>query len=316
MLRRIGDSSLLAMARPALLQARALRPAPARDDKAVLAWNGLLLRSLCEAAGRVGDARYRAAAVALGARLGQALQAGPLGRTLSPDAPAASLEDRAALGLGLLALHALTGDAAALLQAARLGDEILTLHQDPVTGSLLAGRVLAPELPLQPSPVEDGAEPSAVGLALLLLLGLQALGDRALSAERVRQATQAAVARLSDQGWRGPTLARALARQGRPARCLVLTGAQDDPVRAALLQVAARRGPRDLAVLVFDPAQPEAPALLHRFGSLVGKAQPGPAQAWLCEGASCRLPQRDPQALGAALQHQPAAAKPSGSFST
>jgi uncharacterized protein YyaL (SSP411 family) len=295
-LRRHGAPGLVALARPRLRAARARRPAPARDDKAVVAWNGMLLTSLARAAGLLGEARYRAAAQALATRLLEA----PLRRTLAPDAPdapGAVLDDRAWVTTGLLALHTVDGDPRWLLGASSLGVEMLTCHQDPDTGALLHGPVGAAAVPVARSPLQDGAEPGPAAVALLALQRLVALGDAAIDAADVARALDAACARLPDREDHHPTLLRALARHHRPARTLTLTGAASDPALRALLAVAARRAPRDVTVAVADPTG----ALAPRFAAFANRGTPGRAQAWLCEGASCRLPVSDPDALAASL---------------
>ena len=47
----------------ALLERRSTRPQPARDDKALAAWNGLAIAAFAEAGRLLGEARYTAAAV-------------------------------------------------------------------------------------------------------------------------------------------------------------------------------------------------------------------------------------------------------------
>ena len=53
----------LAEARARLLERRATRAQPARDDKALAAWNGLAIAALAEAGRLLGEERYTAAAV-------------------------------------------------------------------------------------------------------------------------------------------------------------------------------------------------------------------------------------------------------------
>ena len=253
----------------------------------------MLLVSLARAAGRLGEGRYRAAAQALAARL----LTNPLARTLAAGAPAAVLDDRAWLVAGLLAVHRVDGDPRWLLAASAAGVEMLTLHQDPETGSLLHSPVGAAAVPVARSPLQDGAEPGAAAVALLVLQRLVALGDRSLDSAAVARALDAACARLPDREDHHPTLLRALARHHRPARTLTLTGAIADPALQALLSVVGRRAPRDLSVAVADPDGD----LAGRFSTFTNRGTAGRAQAWLCEGASCRLPVSDPDALAALL---------------
>ena len=59
---RLAESSLAA-SRARLLDRRSTRPQPARDDKALAAWNGLAIAALAEGGRLLGEERYTAAAV-------------------------------------------------------------------------------------------------------------------------------------------------------------------------------------------------------------------------------------------------------------
>ena len=90
------DAALAERVRTRLFEARALRTLP-RDDKAVIAWNGLVLSAFARAASL--DARYREAGARLAERLAVVVEAGALPRALAAD--------EAAQGAGLLEDHAL-----------------------------------------------------------------------------------------------------------------------------------------------------------------------------------------------------------------
>ena len=90
------DAALVERVRTRLFEARALRTLP-RDDKAVMAWNGLVLSAFARAAPL--DERYREAGARLAERLAVVVEGGALPRALAADG--------AALGAGLLEDHAL-----------------------------------------------------------------------------------------------------------------------------------------------------------------------------------------------------------------
>ena len=150
-------------------------------------------------------------------------------------------------------------------------------------------------VPGRRSPSTDGAELAPVGVALLLLLRLVALGDREIDSGEVERALSAACARLEDREHHHPTVLRALARHHRPPRTLVVAG---EAGRDALLAVAGKRAPVDLTVA----GVPEDVRLAGRFAAFDQRGGPGPARAYLCEGTSCRLPVREPAALEALLR--------------
>src|SRR5262249_15132124 len=106
-----------------LFERRELRPKPARDDKAVAAWNGLALAALAEC-GRVLDRPdWVDAARALGEFvLGPLSDAsGGLHRTWRDGVAKGTgyLDDYAAVANGLLELHAAGGELRWLLEANR-----------------------------------------------------------------------------------------------------------------------------------------------------------------------------------------------------
>lgn len=292
-LHRVGDPSLVAALRRRLVPVRAHRPAPPRDDKAVRAWNGLTLSALARAARRTRHGAHLARAQALA----NALLAAPVTRTLTPGGAPTALDDRAAVVQGLLDLHEADGDLRWLVAASDEAVAMLRDHQDPETGALLGAPVGAAPVPWVRSPVRDGAEPAPVGLALLQLVRLEALGDRALPAGAVHRALVAACVGLEEDPAACPTLLRALARHHRPHRTVVLTG-PPGPALEALLEATAQ-APSDVAVAVRRFPAPSGP--VERFAVFDNRGHAGAAQAWLCEGTSCRLPERRPAALRAQL---------------
>src|SRR5687768_1212303 len=107
-----GFEARLAEARARLLERRATRAQPARDDKALAAWNGLAIAAFAEAGRLLGEERYTAAAV----RAAETVVGGLLGsdgalRRSWKDGRAVGagvLEDYANLADGLLALYETT----------------------------------------------------------------------------------------------------------------------------------------------------------------------------------------------------------------
>lgn len=293
-LHRRGDPSLLAAFRRPLLAVRRHRPAPARDDKVVRSWNGLALSAFSLSARRSGHAAHLSRAQALADAL---LSAAPTRVLGNPGAPAA-LDDHAAVVQGLLDLHAADGDLRWLLAASREARDMLTAHQEPESGALLAAPVGEAPLPWVRSPVRDGAEPAAVGLALLALQRLQALGDRALDGVAVGRALAAACARFEEDPGARPTLLRVLARHHRPPRTVVITG----PLGQSWTQMLRAAGQAPPSVAVAARPFPASTTDVSAYAVFDNRGQASQVQAWLCEGTSCRLPFADPERLASALR--------------
>lgn len=105
----VDDDGAVARVRAKLFEVRTSRTLP-RDDKAVLAWNGLALGALARAASL--DARYREAGAQLADRLAAVVEDGALPRALASEGTplgAGLLEDHALLAAGFVQWADATG---------------------------------------------------------------------------------------------------------------------------------------------------------------------------------------------------------------
>ncbi|MBM4408805.1 MAG: thioredoxin domain-containing protein [Chloroflexi bacterium] len=296
----------LAQARVLLLAARARRPQPARDDKAIAAWNGLLLSALADAAvalATAGDAqraaRYIAAAKLAADRL-LVLLRGPDGRFSRSwkDGRASGqgvLEDQAHVAEGLLALYAATWDERWYAAALETADAMLRHFRDPAGGFFDTADDHEP-LPARPKELQDNALPSGNAMAVTVLLKLAALtGDG-----RYRDAAERGLGLVSAFAARYPTgfgqwlsaLDFALAEVLEVA----IVGDQADPATGALLaQVRAGYRPHEVVALA-PGGTPSAIPLLHDRPLLDGLPT-----AYVCRGFACRRPTTDPAELSRQL---------------
>ena len=269
-----------------LYAARAQRVWPLTDDKVLADWNGLTLRALAEAGRLLEREDFVAAAVRLarfllrtlvsGDRVHHAWRAGVL-------RPQSYLSDQAQLGLGLLELHAATGDAGWLRHAQRLAEGVMRRHHDAAEGFFDSEP--APTLPLRARDLQDGAVSSGTAAACELLLRLSGPCGRA----EWRDAAVAALQRLGELMERAPLGVPALLH----AQLLAELGADlalPTP-GGETLWALARRSLAPLATLLRD--EPEAWPLLE--GRRAG-------EAYLCRQGACELPARDEATLQAQLQ--------------
>jgi len=196
-----GDEDRIEACRVKMAAARQKRVPPARDDKVLTAWNGLMIAAMAAGTRVLGDETYaRWAARAAGFLLDR-LRLG--GRLLAryreaQAAVPAFVDDYAFLTWGLLELHQVTGDGAYLREAAALTRQMRELFADPGGGFFFTGWD-AQDLPVRPRETYDGAVPSGNAVAVMNLLRLARLtGDRdfredarrslaALMGEAVRQ---------------------------------------------------------------------------------------------------------------------------------
>jgi uncharacterized protein YyaL (SSP411 family) len=294
----------LALARERLLAIRAKRAQPARDDKALAAWNGLAIGALADAArllqftpdGAADAARYRAAAqraadVILGGLLGSD---GRLGRSWKDRRATGQgvLEDYANLAEGLLALYEATFDERWFTTARSLADAILERFTDP-NGGFFDTASDHERLVTRPKDVQDNATPSGGAVATIVLLRLAAFtGDG-----RYRDGGERALATVTAFTARYPTAfamwLQAIDLSLAPVAEVAIVGDPLHPGTRALLEVAsAGYAPnRVVALTPTEHAATNVPLLQDRL--LLG----GRPAAYVCRGFTCRLPVTDPDAL-------------------
>jgi uncharacterized protein len=291
--------------RAALLAARERRPQPIRDEKVVAAWNGLAIAALAEtgalldrpdlvdAAGRAADlllavhlAAGEVADEGAGVRLRRVSRDGVVGT------PAGVLEDYADVAEGLLALHAVTGEAGRLEVAGDLLDTVLAgffdgeafydTPQDGTDAALAAVR--------RPQDPADNAYPSGWSAACGALLSYAAL----TGSQRHRAAAEAGLAVAAATGPRVPrafgwALAVAEAHVDGPREIAVV--GEDDDRRRALHAVALAATAPGAVVSVGVPDAEGVPLLADR--PLLG----GTSTGYVCRSFVCQAPVTAPEDL-------------------
>jgi uncharacterized protein YyaL (SSP411 family) len=298
-----GLESRLANARAKLLTRRHARPQPARDDKALAAWNGLAIAAFAEAGSFDGHPYFRDAAAAAAEQMLGGLRRpdGRLGRSWKDGRSTGEgvLEDYANLADGLLALYEATFDARWFTAALELADPILAHFTDPA-GGFFDTADDHETLVTRPKDVQDNAVPSGSSMATSVLLRLAALTGES----RYREAADAAIAAVTPYLARYPTgfatwlSAAHLAVEGIDELAIVgdpNDGATQDLIVAGI--EAARTAGRNLVVAFSaNPDESAVPLLAGR--SMID----GRPTAYLCRGFACRLPVTDPAALRAQLE--------------
>jgi uncharacterized protein len=274
-----------------LFAERERRPKPARDDKVVASWNGLLLAALAEAGRRLQREDWLDAACRLAEFLLDTMsdEQGRLHRTWRDGRLGASgfLPDYADVANGLLELHAATGELRWLEEAKRLAGVAVELFADDERGGffLSAGE----ELVARRKDLEDQPTPSGNSMLAWVLLRLARIyGDeeaerRAVSVFRLlhRAAPRVPLA----FGW----ALSALDLHFSPPRELAIVGPADSEAARSALSVFDPR-----TVVAFGPA--EGVSLLAGKGLVDGL----PA-VYLCENFACRAPLTDPREIALAV---------------
>ncbi|MEW2251407.1 thioredoxin domain-containing protein [Streptomyces sp. NPDC058733] len=297
----VVDAARIASVRQRLLEARAERPAPGRDDKVVAAWNGLAIAALAETGAYFDrpdlvDAALGAADLLVRLHLDDHVR---LART-SKDGRAGShtgvLEDYADVAEGFLALASVTGEGVWLDFAGILLDHVLTRFTDPGTGSLYDTAADAERLIRRPQDPTDNATPSGWTAAAGALLAYAAH----TGSEPHRAAAEKALGVVKALGPRVPRfigwgLAVAEAHLDGPREVAVVGAATDDPA-ARVLHRTALLGTAPGAVVAYGtPDSDEFPLLSDR------PLRDGAPTAYVCRNFTCDAPTTDPERLRAAL---------------
>ncbi|MFF3361475.1 thioredoxin domain-containing protein [Streptomyces misionensis] len=297
----VFDAEKIASVKSRLLAARALRPAPGRDDKVVAAWNGLAIAALAET-GAYFD-RPDLVEAALGAadllvrvhldehgRLARTSKDGRVGPN------SGVLEDYADVAEGFLALASVTGEGVWLDFAGLLLGQVLDRFTDPGSGALYDTAADAERLIRRPQDPTDNATPSGWSAAAGALLSYAAH----TGSEAHRTAAERALGIVGALGPRVPRfigwgLAVAEALLDGPREVAVVGPSLTDEATATLHRTALQGTAPGAVVAVGTPDSDEFPLLADR--SLVS----GAAAAYVCRNFTCDAPTTDPDRLRSAL---------------
>jgi uncharacterized protein YyaL (SSP411 family) len=291
-----------------LFETREHRSKPARDDKAIAAWNGLLLAALAEAGRRLpgntlslgpgtvpGQEPESSDKVLLGAAtaLGEFLL-GPLsrddgrlyrswrdGRATIPG----YLEDYACVANGLYELHVATGEIRWLEEANRLARLAVELFGDERRGGFFLSAADSEQLVARKKDFDDHPTPSGNSMLAFVLLRLARIyGDDELERRAV------GVFRLVHRGLsRAPSAFGhalcALDLHFATPREIAIVGPVTSPVARAALEP-------------FEPSTVVAVGPAEGVPLLDGKTLVGGRPAvYVCERFACRRPATEPREL-------------------
>jgi hypothetical protein len=295
----------LARARQTLFEARSQRVRPARDEKILAAWNGMMLQAMAQGAVVLGEERYRQATRRAAAFLLEHLR-GPGGRlfhSFQQGAPRfnAYLDDYACLIDGLIDAYQAAFEPSCIEAAFSLAEIMIDLFADDAGGFFYTSRDHEPLIARQKE-THDGSTPSGVATAALALLRLSRLGgrqdfeDRAVDTLAMLAGTLAhspaagGQALLAVDFWLGPAYEIAIVEGTDPA--------EHDALRVCLSRLFV---PNKL--LAFRPrgiTEESLPAPLRPL--LAGKQPRGESTTvYVCQKGACGLPVVGAEKLEAAL---------------
>ncbi len=290
-----------------LLRERSKRVRPHRDDKILTAWNGLMISALARAGAVLGEPRYadaaRRAAEFVLARMCDASKGVLLRRYRDGEAAIPGfLDDYAMLVQGLLDLYEAQFDLAHLEAAIRLTEKQIELFRDSEQGGFFGSAAGDTSLVLRVKEDWDGAEPSGNSVAIMNLLRLARITNRAAFRESAEKALAAFEPRLSQAGAALPQMLAACEfLRGGPREIILVGEKYSADTRALLAVLHSHFVPNRIVLLVDSPeARRELAAAIPAMASMekIG----GRASAYVCQNYACRLPVSEPEKFAELIQ--------------
>ncbi|MFE7891233.1 thioredoxin domain-containing protein [Streptomyces sp. NPDC057412] len=297
----VFDAERVASVRARLLERRAGRPAPGRDDKVVAAWNGLAIAALAETGAYFGrpdlvDAALGAADLLVRVHLDEQARLTRTSKDGRAGANAGVLEDYGDVAEGFLALASVTGEGVWLDFAGFLLDHVLARFVDEESGALFDTAADAERLIRRPQDPTDNAVPSGWSAAAGALLGYAAH----TGSEPHRRAAERALGVVKALGPRVPRfigwgLAVAEALLDGPREVAVVGPSLSDEATRALHRTALLGTAPGAVVAVGAAGSDEFPLLADR------PLRHGASAAYVCRDFTCDAPTTDPDRLREAL---------------
>ena len=297
-------AATITSAKAKLMEARERRIHPGRDDKALTAWNGMILRSFAEAASILERDDYRQAATDCAEFLLRELVSnGRLLRTYKDGKAHLNgyLEDYAYLADGLLYLYEATFDDRWLTEARRLADGMIDLFWEQAENGFYDTGRDHEDLVVRPRDVFDNATPCGSSVAVDMLLRLSVFTGDGEYSRRASSALRAMRQYLirAPNGM-GHWLCALDFYLSTPKE-IAIVGTLDDPATKSLLRTVHGGC---LPNKVLAGASPEAAQVnpsstpLLEGRTLVDNRP----TAYVCQNYACQLPVTDPESLARQLE--------------
>jgi uncharacterized protein YyaL (SSP411 family) len=288
--------------RPLLYAAREKRIKPGRDEKAIAAWNGMMLTSFAEASSVLERADYRLIAERNADFLLNTLRREGTLLHVYKDGQAKHhgyLDDYACVASALLSLYEATGTTRWLRECLSLAEQMCEEFWDDAEGGFFYTSTKGEQLIVRNKDFMDNATPAGNSVAAELLLRLALLTE---NQEHGRKAVTV-FRLLRDQMARYPSAFGYLLGAldfylSTPKEIVVVGEAGADDSLALLREVWKRYLPNKVVAQSNggDAEASEVVPLLHERPALGGRAT-----AYVCENYSCLQPVTTPAELAAQL---------------
>jgi uncharacterized protein YyaL (SSP411 family) len=291
----------IARARRILYDARARRVWPARDEKILASWNGLMLRGIATAARAFDRSDFAKLALRNAEFLAREMvHKGRVMRSHKEGVTRISgfLEDHAAVTLGFLAVYELTFDEHWVDRGREIADAMIEWFWDDELGAFFDTARDAERLITRPRDVTDNATPSGTSLAVELLLHL---ADLQQDTEYHRRAAFCLDA-LAEPMLRFPTafgnLLSCADMELYGAIEVALIGEKSHPPFKALERAVAGRYVPSLVLAGGAPRSRSSIKLLENRPLVDDKPT-----AYVCRSYTCDKPVTDPDSLSDQLEN-------------
>jgi uncharacterized protein YyaL (SSP411 family) len=290
---------VIADAKTKLYAARSKRTRPARDEKILASWNGLMLRGLATAARAFENGEIAKLAERNGDFLfTQMVKDGRVARSWSSSGARINgfLEDYAAVALGFVSLYELTFDTKWITRAGEIANAMIEWFWDEQLGAFFDTPRDAEALITRPRDVTDNAMPSGTSMAVELLLVLSELCHDADMKRRASFVLE--------------TVATPMIRY--PSAFGHMLGAADMAVNGAVeVAIAGVPAEKTFQALKHEVSTHFIPSLVLAGGSgtngialMEGRSTTkGKAIAYVCRSYACEEPATTPQLLSSQLQN-------------
>jgi len=288
-------AALLESARGKLLAARERRVRPGRDEKILTGWNALMIGGMARAATVFARPEWLASARRAFDFIRTTLWRD--GRLLATcrDGRAhlnAYLDDYAFLLAAAIELLQAEFDPGTLEFAQQLADALLEHFEDRETGGFFFTSHDHEQLIQRSKLGHDNATPSGNGVAVFALQRLSFITGELRYAAAAERALEFFYPAMAGQPGAHASLLMALEEHLAPTRTVILRG--PEPELGHWRRALAERCLPSTVVLALRPDVGNVPSILAKpVGATVG--------AWVCEGATCRVPETDLQRLLAGL---------------
>jgi uncharacterized protein YyaL (SSP411 family) len=293
--------ALLEVARARLFAEREKRIKPARDEKILTAWNGLMTSAFAKAAEVFDDAGYRQVALDAVRFVREELQRGDRLLSSYKDGRAklnGYLDDYAFFAAALLDVFEAEQDRSHLAAATELTDSMLRHFWDRRAGGFFFTSDDHEELIVRSKPAFDGSIPSGNSVAAHVLLRLYHFTGESAYLERADALFRLFAEPMQRQAFGFANMTAAFDFYARGPREIVLIGRRDDPEAAALLRQIRGVYLPNRTVAVVDPDDRSA-----RPPALEGKGQiDDRPTVYVCHRRTCSAPVTARDALGPLLR--------------